>query len=232
MDPLLLNYLSSLSSFSIHTYVPPIANVPRVPKHPSSPCSVCFSSLYPEHTTFLMPTVFIWLLPSYLSTSAQKSSSLGIFDPHTHRSDLTCIFLPLLPHAYFIEFVSVPLLANLGAFVQYHCPRLMLFGSDSLAQLVKNPRPWFNSWVRKIPGEGNGYPLQYSDLENSMDRGAWQATVHVVTKNRTWLSDFHFHLFTLWQQLTSITLPVICPQCMLMGLTCIVIHSYLHKWIK
>ena len=27
-------------------------------------------------------------------------------------------------------------------------------------------------------GEGNGYPLQYSYLENSMDRGAWQATVH------------------------------------------------------
>ena len=28
------------------------------------------------------------------------------------------------------------------------------------------------------PGEGNGYPLQYSCLENSMDRGAWWATVH------------------------------------------------------
>ena len=31
-------------------------------------------------------------------------------------------------------------------------------------------------------GEGNGYPLQYSCLENSMDRGAWQAIVHGVTK--------------------------------------------------
>ena len=37
----------------------------------------------------------------------------------------------------------------------------------------------------KSPGEGNGYPLQYSCLENSMDRGAWQATVHEVTKNQT-----------------------------------------------
>ena len=35
------------------------------------------------------------------------------------------------------------------------------------------------------PGEGNGYPLQYSCLENSMDRGAWRATVHGVTKNWT-----------------------------------------------
>ena len=33
-------------------------------------------------------------------------------------------------------------------------------------------------------GEGNGYPLQYSGLENSMDR-AWQATVHGVIKNQT-----------------------------------------------
>ena len=33
------------------------------------------------------------------------------------------------------------------------------------------------------PGEGNSYPLQYSGLENSMDRGAWQATVHEVTKS-------------------------------------------------
>ena len=36
-----------------------------------------------------------------------------------------------------------------------------------------------------IPGEGNGNPLQYSCLENSMDRRAWQATVHGITKSRT-----------------------------------------------
>ena len=35
----------------------------------------------------------------------------------------------------------------------------------------------------KYPGEENGYPLQYSCLENSMDRGAWQVTVHRVTKS-------------------------------------------------
>ena len=38
-------------------------------------------------------------------------------------------------------------------------------------------------------GEGNGNPLQYSCLENSMDRGAWQAAVHGIPKNQTWLSD-------------------------------------------
>ena len=37
----------------------------------------------------------------------------------------------------------------------------------------------------RSPGEENGNPLQYSCLENTMDRGAWQATVHKVTKSQT-----------------------------------------------
>ena len=49
----------------------------------------------------------------------------------------------------------------------------------------------------RCPGEGNGNPLLYSCLENSMDRGAWQATVHVVTKSRPQLSDLHSLLFCL-----------------------------------
>ena len=43
-------------------------------------------------------------------------------------------------------------------------------------------------WGRS-PGEGNDNPLQYSCLENLMDRGAWWVTVHGVTKSRTQLSD-------------------------------------------
>ena len=42
----------------------------------------------------------------------------------------------------------------------------------------------------RSPGEGNGNPLQYSCLENSMERGAWWATVRGVTKSQTRLSDF------------------------------------------
>ena len=41
----------------------------------------------------------------------------------------------------------------------------------------------------RSPGEGNGNPLQYSCLKNPMDRGAWQATVHGITKSQTRLSD-------------------------------------------
>ena len=43
--------------------------------------------------------------------------------------------------------------------------------------------------LERSTGEGKGYPLQYSCLENPMDRGAWQATVHGVSKSQTRLSD-------------------------------------------
>ena len=61
-------------------------------------------------------------------------------------------------------------------------------------------------WGRS-PRGGNGNPVHYFCLENSMDRGAWRAIVHGVTKNRTWLSDWartHTHTHT---------------------------HMYRHKWI-
>ena len=46
-------------------------------------------------------------------------------------------------------------------------------------------------WSGRFPGEGHGYPLQYSCLENPMDRGAWQPAVHEVTKSQMWLSNFY-----------------------------------------
>ena len=49
----------------------------------------------------------------------------------------------------------------------------------------------------RSPEEGNGYPLQYSGLENSTDKGAWQATVHGVTKSQTRLSNVNFHFWRI-----------------------------------
>ena len=45
----------------------------------------------------------------------------------------------------------------------------------------------------RSPGGGHGNPLQYSCLENPMDRGAWWATVHRVAKSRTWLRWLSMH---------------------------------------
>ena len=68
--------------------------------------------------------------------------------------------------------------------------KIHVFPSGSVVKnLPSNARD-----VGLIPGlgrssaEGNGNPLQYSCLENRMDRGAWQATVHGVAKRWTWLS--------------------------------------------
>ena len=64
------------------------------------------------------------------------------------------------------------------------------FGWTSLvAQTVKASaynagNPGSIPGLGRSPGEGNGNPLQYSCLENSMDRGAWQAAVHGVAKSR------------------------------------------------
>ena len=46
-------------------------------------------------------------------------------------------------------------------------------------------------WSGRSPGVGNGNPLQFSCLENSKGRGAWQATVHRITKSRTQLNTEH-----------------------------------------
>ena len=48
----------------------------------------------------------------------------------------------------------------------------------------------------KSSGGGNGNPLWYSCLENPVDRGAWQATVHEVTKTQTPLKHFSTHICT------------------------------------
>ena len=54
-----------------------------------------------------------------------------------------------------------------------------------------------------IIGEGNGSPLQYSCLENPVDRGAWWAAVHGIAESRTWLSDFTFHFHALEKEMAT-----------------------------
>ena len=58
-------------------------------------------------------------------------------------------------------------------------------GSDGKESACNAGDPGSIPELGRSLGEGNGYPLQYSFLKNSMDRGARQATVHRVTKNQT-----------------------------------------------
>ena len=66
-----------------------------------------------------------------------------------------------------------------------------------MVQTVKNLPAMQETLVGSVdqedpPRKGRSYPLQYSCLDNSMDRGAWQAIVHGVAKSQTQLSDFQF----------------------------------------
>ena len=70
-------------------------------------------------------------------------------------------------------------------------------GSESKESSCNAGEPGSSPGSGRSPGKGNGNPLQYSCMENFMDRGAWWAAVLGVAKSRTRLSDFtftlHFH---------------------------------------
>ena len=101
-------------------------------------------------------------------------------------------------HNFFIRIERyVYCLESKSLITLYDCVCVSLFlylgfpgGSDNkasachVADLSSIPR------LGRSPGEGNGNPLQYSCLENPMDRGAWWAIVHRVTKSQTRLSEF------------------------------------------
>ena len=73
----------------------------------------------------------------------------------------------------------------------------------------------FNQYFVAVFAEGNSNPLQYSCLENSMDRGAWQAIVHVVAKiRRDWATFTSLHfvaLLTSWAYCFSAGELALCP---------------------
>ena len=109
----------------------------------------------------------------------------------------------LVPTLYRIPFWLLWLLDRLQCrSLPLEVPIKELFISSSrqifqVAQMVKRPPANAGDTgdsdlipgLGRPPGGGNGNPLQYSCLENSMDRGAWRATVHGVAKSQTGLSN-------------------------------------------
>ena len=63
-------------------------------------------------------------------------------------------------------------------------------GNESTCQCRRHKRHGSIPGSRRSPGGGNGNPLKYSFLENSMNRGAWWSTIYRVAKSQTWLSDW------------------------------------------
>ena len=101
--------------------------------------------------------------------SGVQQSGLCIF--HKYVCINTCVF-----------FISLSIMV-------YYFPG----DSDGKASVYSVGDPGLIPESGRSPGEGNGNPLQYSCLENSMEGGALKATVHGVAKSRTRLSDFTLH---------------------------------------
>ena len=124
------------------------------------------------------------LLQGIFPTKGSNPGLLHCRQSLVYYSPLNFLFLS-------IKEFSLPLLE--GTCVAHHdcwrgSVRRLLYSSDGKespcnADLGSIPGS------RRFPGEGNGNPLQYSCLENLMDREAWWATFHGVTKSRTQLSD-------------------------------------------
>ena len=110
---------------------------------------------------------------------------------------LSVVSATLWPHGLQHTRPSCP--SQLPGVYSNSCPLNNLLGFFLVAQMVKNlslPETDYPAGdlgsipgLGGSPGEGNGNPLQYSCVENSMDRGGWWAIVHRIAKSQTWLSN-------------------------------------------
>ena len=92
----------------------------------------------------------------------------------------------------------------LEIYLSYLCTCL----ASLLAQILKNLPTIQEIWVRSLgqddPLEEGMTPTLVSCLENSMDRRAWRATVHGVTRSQAWLSDLHFRFLIFLKAINSL----------------------------
>ena len=133
--------------------------------------------LLPELSVSLQ-LLFIFQLLSHIQLFATPWTAI-------HQASLFFIISQSLLKFMFIEMVMLSnclILCHPFLLLPSIFPRIKVF-SNELA-----PRIWYPK-LRRSPGEGNGNPLQYSCLENFMDRGAWWVTVHGVTKSQRQLSN-------------------------------------------
>ena len=91
-----------------------------------------------------------------------------------------------------------PVYKRLHFKIKDSCSKCIIYGSlsyrssDGKESACNVGDPGSIPGLGRSPGGGNGSPLQLSYLENPMDRGAWRATVHGVTKSRIRLSGWHY----------------------------------------
>ena len=128
-----------------------------------------------------------------ISQSLPKFMSIELVMPPNHLT--LCwplLFLPSSSPSIRVFFKE----SALYMAFKWHLQLITLHLHSLVVQLVKNPPATRDlaliPGLGRSPWEGNSYPLQYSCLENSMDRGAWQTTVHGVAKSgHDWATFTH-----------------------------------------
>ena len=122
-----------------------------------------------------LPPSTLLSLPSFISSPLPSSCNIQFYNIPAHL-DIRSTQLKILFYSAFSQ-------------TYLYARGLCLFGlpggSDDIENACNEGDP---SWIPgsgRSPGEGNGYQLQHSCLENSMDRGVWQATVHGIRKSQT-----------------------------------------------
>ena len=124
--------------------------------------------------------------------------------------------------------MGMPIIALIAQGIQYVLV-VTIIGASLVVLMVKNPSANAGDArdmgsipaLGRYPGEGNGNSLQYSCLENTMDRGAWWATVHGVAKSWTWLKQLSRHAHDYYHNLAQVegrTVSSLNPVCMGKGL--------------
>ena len=119
--------------------------------------------------------------------------SLGISDFLEEISSLSnsvvfhCVFALIAEEGFL--YLSLLFFGTLHYDLSNNCKMGFPGGSNGKESACSPVDPGSNPGSGRSPGEGNGYPLQYSCLEKSMDRGAWGATAHGVANSGTQPSD-------------------------------------------
>ena len=157
-----------------------------------------------KHSSFLARTQSMKTLDSFFTVALPASFSLYestllhllCRDSHVAHHDCSpCCNSQLIPSPSPPPHIIFPVEQSDSLIVfsqHFGAPSKDPGGSDSKASVYNAGDPGSIPGLGRSPGDGNGNPLQDYCLENPMDRGAWQATVHRITKSQTRLNDFTF----------------------------------------
>ena len=185
-------------------------NPRNVPQGPSATrdteltwCDIVFSSVQ-----FSRPVVSDMVLIIFILIFKSKIPGHGDFTIISHSSsniqgvikqDSALILCWVCYPVFFTEMAMILGIHTLLSGLPRWCS-----GKESACQSRRCRRCWFNPWVGRIPCNRKWQLLQYSHLENSMDRGAWWATVHGIATSNTQLSTHRKTVAqAVWRELAS-----------------------------